>query len=63
MRRLIVAGLESELTLWRQQLNPVPVLQAPDADETGTLSDVSLSVVACAQACVAGLRFSGPAGV
>ncbi|WP_346302511.1 hypothetical protein [Pantoea sp. Morm] len=61
------AVVEGELTLQRLLLNPVPALQAPDADETVTLIDVSQplpvwDVVACALTDVAGPGFSGPAG-
>ncbi|WP_182057945.1 peptidase [Pantoea sp. ME81] len=66
--QLIVAEVEGELTLRRLLLNPVPALQAPDADETVTLIDVSQplpvwGVVAYALTDVAGLGFSGAAGV
>lgn len=65
--QLIVAEVEGELTLRRLLLNPVPALQAPDADETVTLIDVSQplpvwGVVAYALTDVAGLGFSGAAG-
>lgn len=65
--QLIVAEVEGELTLRRLLLKPVPALQAPDADETVTLIDVSQplpvwGVVAYALTDVAGLGFSGPAG-
>jgi DNA polymerase V len=39
--QLIVAEFSRELTLRRLLLDPVPVLQAADADETVTLLDVS----------------------
>ncbi|TSH78690.1 peptidase [Pantoea sp. paga] len=65
--QLIVAELEGELTLRRRLLNPVPALQALDADETVTLLDVShvlpvWGVVAYALTDVAGVGFNGPAG-
>ena len=65
--QLIVAELEGELTLRRLLLNPVPALQALDADETVTLLDVSQvlpvwGVVAYALTDVAGVGFNGPAG-
>lgn len=65
--QLIVAESDGELTLRRLLLDPVPALQAPDADETITLLDVSQGlpvwgVVAYALTDVAGLGFSGPAG-
>ncbi|MCT2420300.1 peptidase [Pantoea sp. XY16] len=65
--QLIVAELDGELTLRRLLLNPVPALQALDADETVTLLDVSLmlpvwGVVAYALTDVAGVGFNGPAG-
>lgn len=65
--QLIVAELDGELTLRRLLLNPVPALQALDADETVTLLDVSQAlpvwgVVAYALTDVAGVGFSGPAG-
>lgn len=65
--QLIVAELEGELTLRRLLLNPVPALQALDADETVTLLDVSEAlpiwgVVAYALTDVAGVGFNGPAG-
>lgn len=65
--QLIVAEVEGELMLRRLLLKPVPALQAPDADETVTLIDVSQplpvwGVVAYALTDVAGLGFSGPAG-
>lgn len=65
--QLIVAEVEGELTLRRLLLNPVPALQALDADETVTLIDVSQplpvwGVVAYSLTDVAGQGFSGPAG-
>ena len=65
--QLIVAESDGELTLRRLLLDPVPALQAPDADETITLLDVSQGlpvwgVVAYALTDVAGLGFTGPAG-
>ena len=65
--QLIVAEIDGELTLRRLLLDPVPALQAPDADETITLLDVSQGlpvwgVVAYALTDVAGLGFTGPAG-
>ncbi|KEY39987.1 peptidase [Pantoea agglomerans] len=65
--QLIVAELEGELTLRRLLLNPVPALQALDADETVTLLDVSQvlpvwGVVAYSLTDVAGVGFNGPAG-
>ena len=65
--QLIVAEFDGELTLRRLLLDPVPALQAPDADETITLLDVSQGlpvwgVVAYALTDVAGLGFTGPAG-
>ena len=65
--QLIVAEVEGELTLRRLRLKPVPALQAPYADGTVTLVDVSQplpvwGVVAYALTDVAGLGFSGPAG-
>ncbi len=65
--QLIVAELEGELTLRRLLLNPVPALQALDADETVTLLDVSQAlpawgVVTYALTDVAGVGFNGPAG-
>lgn len=65
--QLIVAELDGELTLRRLLLNPVPALQALDADETVMLLDVSQvlpvwGVVAYALTDVAGVGFSGPPG-
>jgi len=65
--QLIVAELDGELTLRRLLLNPVPALQALDADETVTLLDVSQAlpiwgVVAYALTDVAGVGFNGSAG-
>lgn len=65
--QLIVAEFDGELTLRRLLLDPVPALQAPDADEIITLLDVSQGlpiwgVVAYALTDVAGLGFTGPAG-
>lgn len=65
--QLIVAEVDGELSLRRLLLNPVPALQALDADETVTLIDVSQplpvwGVVAYSLTDVAGLGFSGPAG-
>jgi len=65
--QLIVAELDGELTLRRLLLNPLPALQALDADETVTLLDVSQAlpiwgVVAYALTDVAGVGFSGPPG-
>jgi len=61
--QLIVAEFDGELTLRRLLLNPVPALQALDADETVTLLDVSQAlpvwgVVAYALTDVAGLGFN-----
>ena len=61
--QLIVAELDGELTLRRLLLNPVPALQALDADETVTLLDVTQAlpvwgVVAYALTDVAGLGFN-----
>ncbi|MGC0910298.1 peptidase [Pantoea agglomerans] len=65
--QLIVAELDGELMLRRLLLNPVPALQALDADETITLLDVSQrlpvwGVVAYALTDVAGVGFSGSVG-
>lgn len=65
--QLIVAELDGEMTLRRLLLNPVPALQALDADETVTLFDICQplpvwGVVAYALTDVAGVGFSGPAG-
>lgn len=65
--QLIVAEFDGELILRRLLLNPVPALQALDADETITLIDVSQplpvwGVVAYALTDVAGVGFNGPAG-
>jgi DNA polymerase V len=61
--QLIVAELDGELTLRRLLLNPVPALQALDADEIITLLDVSQAlpvwgVVAYALTDVAGTGFN-----
>jgi len=61
--QLIVAELDGELTLKRLLLNPVPALQALDADETVTLLDISQAlpvwgVVAYALTDVAGMGFN-----
>jgi DNA polymerase V len=65
----IVKGsvLAIDRALTRLLLNPVPALQALDADETVTLLDVSQAlpvwgVVAYALTDVAGIGFNGPAG-
>ncbi|WP_370417296.1 S24 family peptidase (plasmid) [Pantoea vagans] len=65
--QLIVAELDGEMTLRRLLLNPVPALQALDADETVTFLDICQplpvwGVVAYALTDVAGVGFSGPAG-
>lgn len=65
--QIIVAEFDGELTLRRLLLNPVPALQALDADETVVLLDVSQplpvwGVVAYALTDVAGIGFNGPAG-
>lgn len=65
--QLIVAEFDGELTLRRLLLNPVPALQALDADETITLLDICQAlpvwgVVAYALTDVAGVGFNGPAG-
>ena len=66
-RQIIVAEVDGEVTLRRLLLNPVPAMQALDADETVTVLDVNQTlpvwgVVAYALTDMAGAGFNGPAG-